>query len=256
MVHKKKGGSFFSRNISNRLSYVIVSLVAFVLAVVLVYAAGGPYGNGGVGEGNGTTIFTVPNPGHHIGEITPPTGCGAGQFLKYNGSIWTCASVPGGVGGTGTANKLAKFTGTSTLGNSVIIDDGTNVGIGTTNPTTKLEVNGGVKATQLDVSGGIKATQVNATGFCFGSIYPGDCATSWPTADSLNALYNCSGASSTFASGSSAGYANCAAGQIVIGGGGTCGSGSLKTSQPTSASWMITCSSSGGGTVNAICCNY
>ena len=44
------------------------------------------------------------------------------------------------VTGTGTTNYLPKFTGTSTLGNSLVFDNGTNVGIGTATPTTKLSV--------------------------------------------------------------------------------------------------------------------
>jgi len=44
------------------------------------------------------------------------------------------------VGGTGTTNYLPKFTGTSTIGNSQVFDNGTNVGIGTNTPTANLEV--------------------------------------------------------------------------------------------------------------------
>jgi len=44
--------------------------------------------------------------------------------------------------GTGTTNKLPKFTGTTTLGDSQIFDNGTNVGINTTTPTEKLHVVG------------------------------------------------------------------------------------------------------------------
>jgi hypothetical protein len=44
--------------------------------------------------------------------------------------------------GTGTVNYVAKWTGTSVLGNSQIFDNGTNVGIGTPTPTFKLQVNG------------------------------------------------------------------------------------------------------------------
>ena len=43
--------------------------------------------------------------------------------------------------GTGTTNYLPKFTGASTLGNSLIFDDGTKLGIGTATPTAKLQVN-------------------------------------------------------------------------------------------------------------------
>jgi hypothetical protein len=41
---------------------------------------------------------------------------------------------------SGTANYISKFTNTNSVGNSIIYDDGTNVGIGTTSPAIKLEV--------------------------------------------------------------------------------------------------------------------
>lgn len=50
------------------------------------------------------------------------------------------------VTGTGTTNYLPKFTGTSTIGNSLIYDNGTNVGIGTASPSYKLDVNGTIVA--------------------------------------------------------------------------------------------------------------
>jgi hypothetical protein len=50
------------------------------------------------------------------------------------------------VTGTGTTNYVPKFTSASAIGNSVIYDDGTNVGIGTTAPGSKLEVNGEIRA--------------------------------------------------------------------------------------------------------------
>jgi len=43
---------------------------------------------------------------------------------------------------SGTTNYHAKFTSSSTIGNGVIYDDGTNVGIGTSSPTFKLDVTG------------------------------------------------------------------------------------------------------------------
>jgi hypothetical protein len=42
----------------------------------------------------------------------------------------------------GTANKVAKFSGTNTIVNSILYDNGTDVGIGTTSPTATLTVNG------------------------------------------------------------------------------------------------------------------
>lgn len=46
---------------------------------------------------------------------------------------------------SGTKNFVAKFTNRTTLRNSQIFDTGTNVGIGTANPTDKFEVRGNVK---------------------------------------------------------------------------------------------------------------
>ena len=42
--------------------------------------------------------------------------------------------------GSGTTNYLSKFTGSTALGNSIIYDDGTAVGIGTTSPYGKLSL--------------------------------------------------------------------------------------------------------------------
>jgi hypothetical protein len=47
---------------------------------------------------------------------------------------------------SGTVNYVSKFTGATTLGNSQIFDDGTNVGIGTTSLTAKLSVSGTICA--------------------------------------------------------------------------------------------------------------
>jgi hypothetical protein len=46
------------------------------------------------------------------------------------------------VTGTGTTNYVPKFTGASTIGNSIVFDNGTNVGIGTASPASKLSVGG------------------------------------------------------------------------------------------------------------------
>jgi hypothetical protein len=63
------------------------------------------------------------------------------QYLMADGSVSTLTNP---VTGTGTTNYLPKFTGTSTIGNSQVSDDGTNVTISSTdlnslfvtNPTT------------------------------------------------------------------------------------------------------------------------
>jgi hypothetical protein len=48
-----------------------------------------------------------------------------------------------------TTNYVAKATAGNTLGDSVIYDNGTNVGIGTTSPATKFEMYGGQMALKL-----------------------------------------------------------------------------------------------------------
>jgi hypothetical protein len=44
--------------------------------------------------------------------------------------------------GPGTVNYLSKFTTTTRIGDSLVYDNGTNVGIGTSGPTAKLDVSG------------------------------------------------------------------------------------------------------------------
>jgi hypothetical protein len=49
------------------------------------------------------------------------------------------------VTGTGTNNYLPKFTGSTTIGNSQIFDNGTNVGVGTALPNRPLDVLGSIR---------------------------------------------------------------------------------------------------------------
>gem|GEM_PF-6311060 len=75
-------------------------------------------------------------------------------------------SWPGGGGGsftnTAPANYLTKSVSASSIGQSLVYDNGTNVGIGITNPNFKLDVNG----------------QINAsTGLCMSGV----CKTTWPS---------------------------------------------------------------------------
>ena len=55
--------------------------------------------------------------------------------------------------GSLTSNYLPKWNGT-TLANTQVFDNGTNVGIGTITPSVKLDINGKTKATQLQLTTG------------------------------------------------------------------------------------------------------
>lgn len=115
-------------NFTDRWLYTLIVFFSLVVIGVFVYAA-------------------TPNPGHDITQIAEPSGCAANQFLQWTGVVWTCAdAAAGGIDGSGTANYISKFTAATTVGNSIIYETADNVGIGTTNPTRKLDVDGVVKA--------------------------------------------------------------------------------------------------------------
>ena len=65
-----------------------------------------------------------------------------GQILSSTGAgtDWIDLSEISGVDGSGTANYVPKWTDGDTIGNSVIYDDGTNVGIGTASPAAALHI--------------------------------------------------------------------------------------------------------------------
>jgi len=78
-----------------------------------------------------------------IGTTNPTEKLDVVGNLKVSGTI-----TQGGTGlldGSGTANYVSKWSDSDTLTSSLIYDNGTNVGIGTTNPGSyKLNVNGSV----------------------------------------------------------------------------------------------------------------
>jgi hypothetical protein len=75
----------------------------------------------------------------------------SGQVLTSTGTGTAWSSSGAAITGTGTTNYVAKFTGTTVLGNSSIFDDGTYVGIGTASPQRTLDVNGNIR---ISASGG------------------------------------------------------------------------------------------------------
>jgi hypothetical protein len=65
--------------------------------------------------------------------------------------------------GTGTIGTISKFTGTASIGDSIIKEDNNRIGIGKT-PTTTLDVNGTIQGTSIVKSGGTSSQFLKADG--------------------------------------------------------------------------------------------
>jgi hypothetical protein len=71
---------------------------------------------------------------------------GAGKILTSDATglaAWT-TPPPFPLTGSGTANYVTRWITNTSIGNGVIFDNGTNVGIGTTTPGARLDVNGAI----------------------------------------------------------------------------------------------------------------
>lgn len=91
------------------------------------------------------TAYTLPDPGGATAEICLTTG--------------NCAGAGGGITGGGTNNTIAKFTGSGTIGDSSLTDDGTAVVVG-----ANLNVTGNADVSGTLAVGTADAFQVNAAG--------------------------------------------------------------------------------------------
>lgn len=109
--------------------------------------------------GNGHTIFdasnsTNPN-GGAINNTNPdvawtstyPTLMGWNGSSTYGVRVDSARTADSTSAVSGTTNYVAKFTSGTAIGNSVIYESSSNIGIGTTSPGAKLEVNGSFRAT-------------------------------------------------------------------------------------------------------------
>ncbi|CAB4152359.1 Intramolecular chaperone auto-processing domain containing protein [uncultured Caudovirales phage] len=140
------------------------------------------------------------------------------------------------VTGTGTTNYLPKFTGTSTIGNSLVYDDGTNVGIGTTSPNTLLSLvgnhAGGQSILKIQSSTAYSSSGLSSIGFndSDGSrkalVYTNTNGLQLETSTATSILFNpngttaltlASGGAATFSSSVTAGTRIIVSGSMILG---------------------------------------
>jgi hypothetical protein len=72
-----------------------------------------------------------------------------------------------GIGGSGTTNYVPKFSSSSAITNSLIYDNGTNVGIGNTNTTYKLEVTGTLGVAAITSTGQFNLTPTSGSSWLY-----------------------------------------------------------------------------------------
>ncbi|GIW60431.1 MAG: hypothetical protein KatS3mg087_1497 [Patescibacteria group bacterium] len=94
-------------------------------------------------------------------------GCAANEVLAWDAAnqVWKCSTVSGigSLTGTGTDNYLARWNGTNALETSAIYQSDTSyIGIGTTDPTARLDVSGTTWLRGLSANSGL---YVNESGY-------------------------------------------------------------------------------------------
>jgi hypothetical protein len=108
--------------------------------------------------------------GWFVGDVRIQDGTEGPGKLYVDGGLgngtgkWSSIAAIGLITGTGTLNYVPRWTGSgATIGNSQIIDNGTNVGINQAVPAAKLDVNGTFKLTDGTQADG-KILTSNASG--------------------------------------------------------------------------------------------
>ena len=85
-------------------------------------------------------------------------GVPTSRTLTINGTAYDLSAdrswtISAGISGSGTTNYVPKFTSGTAIGNSLIFDNGTNVGIGTAAPNAALDVLSIIRATNNATTG-------------------------------------------------------------------------------------------------------
>jgi hypothetical protein len=112
-----------------------------MLASEALTVSDGVISNAKLATGNYTNITGL---GTLATQLVGVTGRFTGTVTanKFVGDGSGLTGISSGVSGTGTANYVARWTTSTALGGGKIYDNGTNVGIGTTSPSTPLHIIG------------------------------------------------------------------------------------------------------------------
>ena len=102
-----------------------------------------------------------------FGVPVSSSGLSTGKAIVYDGNGWVYGNA-GPANGTQIGEILA-WDGTEWSANSAVVVEGTNVGIGSTQPTQKLDVAGNVKATDF-IGSGDALSDLNASNVTSGTL--------------------------------------------------------------------------------------
>lgn len=110
---------------------------------------------------SGTDFAISSSTATHTFNLPTASGSNRGALSSTD---WTTFNSK--VGGSGTTNYVSKFTGSGTIGNSQIFDNGTNVGIGLTSPANALHIDKGTGvASYSQFTAGVLTGQLATDGF-------------------------------------------------------------------------------------------
>jgi hypothetical protein len=164
------------------------------------YAAAFMGGNVGIGTATPLNLLDVYGGGGiHISSGVPSST----TMALYNNSgtlTWNGIALATGSSVSGTTNYIPVFTGSNSLGDSVIYQSGSNVGIGTATPQSLVHAYGG--EVQVGSSGASCASAIGgAIRFSGSTLYYCDGTSTWQTVSSGGSQWTTSGSNIYYSTG-------------------------------------------------------